>query len=83
MNAVVTAHGLTKRYKNALALDDVSFRIDSGRFGITPIDRTSPCGSATATVMVSAWTSSPINRTFFMTGSFACGSAFESLQLAA
>ncbi|WP_243049221.1 ABC transporter ATP-binding protein [Dyella sp. RRB7] len=31
MNAVVTAHGLTKRYKNALALDDVSFRIDSGR----------------------------------------------------
>jgi ABC-2 type transport system ATP-binding protein len=31
MNAVVTAHGLTKRYKNALALDDVSFRIESGR----------------------------------------------------
>jgi ABC-2 type transport system ATP-binding protein len=31
MNAVVTANGLTKRYKNALALDDVSFRIESGR----------------------------------------------------
>ena len=31
MNAVITAHGLTKRYKNALALDDVSFRIESGR----------------------------------------------------
>ncbi|QNK00917.1 ABC transporter ATP-binding protein [Dyella telluris] len=31
MNAVVTAHGLTKTYKNALALNDVSFRIESGR----------------------------------------------------
>ncbi len=31
MNAVITAHGLTKRYKNALALDDVSFRIESAR----------------------------------------------------
>ncbi|WP_114241253.1 ABC transporter ATP-binding protein [Dyella sp. C9] len=31
MNAVVTATGLTKTYKNALALDHVSFRIDSGR----------------------------------------------------
>ncbi|AIF47793.1 ABC transporter ATP-binding protein [Dyella japonica] len=31
MNAVVTANGLTKAYKNALALDDVSFRIESGR----------------------------------------------------
>jgi len=31
MNAVVTAHGLTKAYKNALALNDVSFRIESGR----------------------------------------------------
>ncbi|WP_243043074.1 ABC transporter ATP-binding protein [Dyella sedimenti] len=31
MTAVVTAHGLTKHYKNALALDDVSFRIESGR----------------------------------------------------
>jgi ABC-2 type transport system ATP-binding protein len=31
MNAVVTASGLTKRYKNSLALDDVSFRIESGR----------------------------------------------------
>lgn len=31
MNAVVTATGLTKRYKNTLALDDVSFRIEPGR----------------------------------------------------
>jgi len=31
MNAVVTANGLTKAYKNALALNDVSFRIESGR----------------------------------------------------
>jgi ABC-2 type transport system ATP-binding protein len=31
MNAVVTANGLSKRYKNALALDDVSFQIPSGR----------------------------------------------------
>lgn len=31
MNAVVTANGLTKTYKNALALNDVSFRIESGR----------------------------------------------------
>jgi ABC-2 type transport system ATP-binding protein len=31
MNAVVTASGLTKAYKNALALNDVSFRIESGR----------------------------------------------------
>ncbi|WP_199100225.1 ABC transporter ATP-binding protein [Dyella sp. ASV21] len=31
MNAVITANGLTKRYKNTLALDDVSFRIESGR----------------------------------------------------
>ena len=31
MNAVVTASGLSKRYKNALALDNVSFQIPSGR----------------------------------------------------
>ncbi|WP_109127044.1 ABC transporter ATP-binding protein [Dyella sp. C11] len=31
MNAVVTANGLTKAYKNSLALNDVSFRIESGR----------------------------------------------------
>ncbi len=31
--------------------------------------RTSPSGSATATAIVSAWTSNPINRTFFMDGS--------------
>src|SRR5882757_5024075 len=29
---------------------------DSHRFGITPIDRTSPPSSATATAIVSAWT---------------------------
>ena len=34
-----------------------------------PRDRTSPLDSATATAIVSAWTSRPINRTFFMTGS--------------
>ena len=31
MNAVVTATGLNKTYKNAHALNDVSFRIESGR----------------------------------------------------
>jgi ABC-2 type transport system ATP-binding protein len=31
MNAVVTANGLSKRYKNAVALDHVNFRIESGR----------------------------------------------------
>ncbi|WP_430389593.1 ABC transporter ATP-binding protein [Dyella sp. 20L07] len=31
MNAVITANGLTKRYKNSLALDNVNFRIESGR----------------------------------------------------
>jgi ABC-2 type transport system ATP-binding protein len=31
MNAVITASGLTKRYKNALALDNTSFQIPSGR----------------------------------------------------
>ena len=31
MNAVVTATGLSKTYKNAHALNDVSFRIESGR----------------------------------------------------
>jgi ABC-2 type transport system ATP-binding protein len=31
MNAVVTANGLSKRYKNALALDNVSFQIPAGR----------------------------------------------------
>ena len=34
--------------------------------GNTPSDRTSPSGSATATAIVSAWTSNPQNRTFFM-----------------
>lgn len=31
MNAVVTANGLSKRYKNTLALDNVSFQIPAGR----------------------------------------------------
>jgi ABC-2 type transport system ATP-binding protein len=31
MNAVITASGLSKRYKNAVALDDVSFEIPAGR----------------------------------------------------
>jgi ABC-2 type transport system ATP-binding protein len=31
MNAVVTANGLSKRYKNTLALDNVSFHIPAGR----------------------------------------------------
>jgi ABC-2 type transport system ATP-binding protein len=31
MNAVVTANGLTKRYKNTLALDDANFEIPTGR----------------------------------------------------
>ncbi|TBR39250.1 MULTISPECIES: ABC transporter ATP-binding protein [Dyella] len=31
MNAVVTASGLSKRYKDAVALDNVSFQIESGR----------------------------------------------------
>ncbi|HET7331263.1 ABC transporter ATP-binding protein [Dyella sp.] len=31
MNAVVTANGLSKRYKNTLALDNVNFQIPAGR----------------------------------------------------
>ena len=31
MNAVVTANGLNKQYKDSIALNDVSFRIDAGR----------------------------------------------------
>lgn len=31
MSAVITATGLSKRYKNTAALDDVGFRIESGR----------------------------------------------------
>ncbi len=31
MNAIIEARGLTKRYKNTLALDQASFRIESGR----------------------------------------------------
>ena len=31
MSAVITASGLTKRYKSTLALDNVSFQIEPGR----------------------------------------------------
>ena len=43
-----------------------SLRTDSSRLGMIPKDRTSPSGSATATAIVSAWTSKPRNHTFFM-----------------
>ena len=46
--------------------DPISLRIDPSRLGIVPSDRTSPSGSATATAIVSAWTSNPKNHTFFM-----------------
>jgi ABC-2 type transport system ATP-binding protein len=31
MSAVITANGLTKRYKTSLALDNASFQIEPGR----------------------------------------------------
>jgi hypothetical protein len=46
------------------------FRVDSRRVAIVPTDRTSPVGSATATAIVSAWTSRPRKRTLLMTNSF-------------
>jgi hypothetical protein len=52
-----------------------------GRFGNVPRLRISPPGSATATAIVSAWTSNPINRTpqraYVLHGRlpFVCGSA--------
>src|SRR5258707_5366371 len=49
----------------------MNLRIDSSRLAIVPRLRTSPSGSATATAIVSAWTSNPKNRTFsFMTVPF-------------
>ena len=42
-----------------------NLRTDSHRFAITPIDRTSPSSSATATAIVSAWTSKPTNFILF------------------
>ena len=47
-----------------------SLRTDASWLGIVPSDQASPSGSATATVIVSARTSSPTNRIFFTTGSF-------------
>jgi len=42
-----------------------NLRTDSPRFGITPTDLTSPSCSATATAIVSAWTSKPTNFILF------------------
>src|ERR1035437_2372624 len=48
----------------------MNLRIDSSRLAIVPRLRTSPSASATATAIVSAWTSKPKNRNFsLMTGS--------------
>src|ERR1035441_8416060 len=48
----------------------INLRIDSSRLAIVPRLRTSPSVSATATAIVSAWTSKPKNRNFsLMTGS--------------
>ena len=52
------------------------------RFAITPTLRTSPLGSAMATAIVSAWTSSPRYRTLRMTGSFRMWLCVASLRLA-
>src|SRR5581483_9857296 len=45
-------------------------RTASSRLAMLPRERTSPPGPATATAIVSAWTSRPTKRTLFMTGSF-------------
>src|SRR6202142_4265585 len=48
----------------------MNLRIDSSRLAIVPRLRTSPSASATATAIVSAWTSKPKKRNFsLMTGS--------------
>src|SRR3954471_11757436 len=50
--------------------------MDSNRFGITPMERTSPFLSATATAIVSACTSKPTKRILDMRPTpFVCGSA--------
>lgn len=64
-----------RQFVQRFVVPDGSFlnrrRIESGRFGIVPIDCTVPSFSATATAIVSACTSSPTHRVvFFMTGSF-------------
>ena len=43
-----------------------SFRTESSRFGIIPSDLISPACSATATAIVSAWTSNPTNFILFI-----------------
>src|SRR5215470_8747404 len=62
----------------------ITFRIDSSRFGIIPKLRTSPPASATATAIVSAWTSNPTKRTLDMSDlSFRmrlCAAGFTSSQ---
>jgi ABC-2 type transport system ATP-binding protein len=47
MNAVVTANGLSKRYKNAIALDNVSFEIQPGRI----VGLIGPNGAGKTTVL--------------------------------
>ena len=70
VNEVVPRGELLARAEKDDGVKAVVLRIDSPRFGIVPRLRTSPSGSATATAIVSAWTSKPKNRTFsFMTGS--------------
>src|ERR1041385_7891025 len=60
----------------------ISFRIDSKRFGMTPIERTSPPVSAIATAIVSACTSKPTKRILDMRPTpFVCGSAPLDLPL--
>ena len=57
----------------------ISLWIASGSFGIVPIARTSPVGSATATAIVAACTSNPTNRVPFMhrPAPFVCSSALR------
>ena len=59
----------------------MNLQIESSRLAIVPRLRTSPSGSATATTIVSAWTSKPKNRNFSLrTGSSACGSGLTFLN---
>src|ERR1700716_779279 len=62
----------------------IIFRTDSSRFGMIPRLRTSPPASATATAIVSAWTSNPTKRNLDMSDhSFRmrlCAAGFTSSQ---